>query len=76
VTPMILGGLHGIRAIGTTSFEVLVSPPLPGSVDQAVGCCSHLSKTPSRTGVQVEALLTDHQLLHSPHEGCGVGPGH
>jgi hypothetical protein len=30
VTPTILGGLHGIRTAGTTSFEVLVSPLHPG----------------------------------------------
>jgi hypothetical protein len=55
--PMILGRLHGIRAAGTASFEVLVSPPLPGSADRAVGSCSHLSKTPSGTGAQVEAFV-------------------
>jgi hypothetical protein len=26
-------------------------------------------------GSRWQPLLTDHQLLHSPHEGCGVGPG-
>jgi hypothetical protein len=50
----ILGGLHGIRATGTVSFEVLVSP---SSVGQVVGCCNHLSKTPSGTGAQVEAFV-------------------
>jgi hypothetical protein len=55
--PMILGRLHGIRAAGTASFEVLVSPPLPGSAGRAVGSCSHLSKTPSGTRAQVEAFV-------------------
>jgi hypothetical protein len=57
VTPTILGGLHGIRAARTASLEVLVSPPLPGSAGKVVGCCSHLSKTPSRMGAQVEAFV-------------------
>jgi hypothetical protein len=55
--PTILGGLHGIRAAGTASLEVLVSPPLPGSAGRAVGCSSHLSKVPPGTGVQVEAFI-------------------
>jgi hypothetical protein len=57
VTPTILGRLHGIRAVGTASLKVLVSPPLPGSAGRAVDCCSSLSKTPSGTGVQVEAIV-------------------
>jgi hypothetical protein len=57
VTPTILGRLHGIRATGTTSFEVLVSPPSPSSVGRVVGCCSHLSKIPSGTRAQVEAFI-------------------
>jgi hypothetical protein len=55
--PTILGGIHGIRAVGTTNVEVLVSPPLPGLAGWAVGCCSHLSKMPSGTGAQVEAFV-------------------
>jgi hypothetical protein len=57
VIPTILGGLHRIRATRTANLEVLVSPPLPGSAGQAVGCYSHLSKTPSGTGAQVEAFV-------------------
>jgi hypothetical protein len=55
--PTILAEHHGIRAARTASFEVLVSPPSPGSVGQPVGCCSHLSKIPSGTGTQVEAFV-------------------
>jgi hypothetical protein len=55
--PTILSGLHGIRAARTTSLEVLVSPLLLGSAGWAVSCCSHLSKTPSRTAAQVEAFI-------------------
>jgi hypothetical protein len=55
--PMILGGLHGIRAVETASFEVLVSPPSPGSAGRTIGCCNCLSKIPSRTGAQVEAFV-------------------
>jgi hypothetical protein len=57
VTPTILGGLHGIRAAGTASLEVLVSPPLPGLAGRAIGCCSRLSKMPSGTRAQVEAFV-------------------
>jgi hypothetical protein len=57
MTPTILNGLHRIRAAGITSLEVLVSLPLPGSASRAVGCCSHLSKTPSGTRVQVETFV-------------------
>jgi ribonuclease HI len=32
MTPTILGGHHRIRATGTASFEVLVSPPLPSLI--------------------------------------------
>jgi hypothetical protein len=55
--PTILGGLYGITTAGTTSFEVLVSPPSPSLTDQVVGHCSRLSKTPSGTGAQVEASI-------------------
>jgi hypothetical protein len=55
--PTSLGGHHGIRATGTASFEVLVSPPSPGSVGRAIGYCSRLSKIPSRAGAQVEAFV-------------------
>jgi hypothetical protein len=54
---MILGGLHGTRTARTTSFEVLVSPPSLRLAAQAVGYRSHLSSTPSRTRVEVEALV-------------------
>jgi hypothetical protein len=47
--PTILGGLHGIKAAGTASFRVLVSPPSPGLVSCAIGCCSFCSKTLSGT---------------------------
>jgi hypothetical protein len=57
VTSMILSGLHKIRTAGTASFEVLVSSPPPGSVSRVVGCRSHLSKTPSGTGAEVEAFV-------------------
>jgi hypothetical protein len=57
VTPTILGGLHRIRAAGTASLKVLVSPPLLNLAGRAVGCCSHLSKTPYGTRVQVEAFV-------------------
>jgi hypothetical protein len=53
----ILSGLHENRAIGTTSFEVLVSPPSPGSIGRDVGHSSLLSKTPSGTGAEVEAFV-------------------
>jgi hypothetical protein len=43
-------------ATRTASFEVLVSPPSPGSVGWAVGLNSRLSKTPSGIGAQVDAL--------------------
>jgi hypothetical protein len=43
-------------AIGSTSFEVLVSPPSPSSVGRAVGLSSRLSKTPLGTGAQVDAI--------------------
>jgi hypothetical protein len=55
--PTILGGLHGIRNAEIVSFEVLVSPPPPGSTAQAVGFHSRLLKTPSGTGVEVEAFI-------------------
>jgi hypothetical protein len=55
--PSILGRLHGDKAARTTSFEVLVSPPSPGSAGRAVGHSSLLSKTPSGTGAQVEAFV-------------------
>jgi hypothetical protein len=54
--PTILGGLHGIRDVGTTSFGVLVSPPLPHLAGWAVGHCSFRLKTPSSTGAHVEAF--------------------
>jgi hypothetical protein len=73
--PMILGGLHGIRAARTSSLEVLVSPPLPDLASWVVGCYNIPSKTPSGTGSRWKPLLIDHQLLHSPHEGCGAGLG-
>jgi hypothetical protein len=57
VTPTILDEHHGIRATGTASFEVLVSPPSPDSASWAIGCRSHLSKIPSRTGAEVEAFV-------------------
>jgi hypothetical protein len=57
VTPTILGGLYGIRATRTASFEVLVSPPPPGSTARAIGCRSRLSKTPSGTGAKVEVIV-------------------
>jgi hypothetical protein len=57
VMPMILSRHHGIRATETASFEVLVSPPSPSLAGWVVGCCSHLSKIPYRTGAQVEAFI-------------------
>jgi hypothetical protein len=54
--PRTLGGLHGSRTAGTTSLEVLVSPPSLGLAAQDVRCRSHLSSTPSGTGAEVEAL--------------------
>jgi hypothetical protein len=73
--PTILSELHGIRAAGTASFEVLVRPLYPVrlvglSVVVAIFQRRHLGLEP-----RWKPLLTDHQLLHSPHEGCGVGPG-
>jgi hypothetical protein len=53
----ILGGLHGSKVVRTTSFEVLVLPPSPGSAGRVVGCSSLLSKTPSETRAQVEAFV-------------------
>jgi hypothetical protein len=55
--PTILGGLHGIRAIGTANFKVLISPRSPGLAGRAVGCCNRLSKIPLGTGAQVEAFV-------------------
>jgi hypothetical protein len=55
--PTILDGLHGTRATETASFEVMVLPPSPGLVGQAVGHCRLLSNTPSGTGAQVEAFV-------------------
>jgi hypothetical protein len=57
VTPTTLGGLHGTSVTRTASFEALISPPSLGLASQAVGCRSHLSSTPSRTGAEVEALV-------------------
>jgi hypothetical protein len=57
MAPTILSGLQTNRAAGTASFEVLVSPPSPGSVSRVVGHCSHRSKTPLGTGAHVEALV-------------------
>jgi hypothetical protein len=57
MTPTTLGGLHGTRATGTANFKVLISPPSLGLAAQAVGCHSHLSITPSRTGAKVEAMV-------------------
>jgi hypothetical protein len=57
VTPTTLGGLHGIRDVGTASFEVLISPPSLGLATQAIAYRSHLSNTPSGTGAGVEALV-------------------
>jgi hypothetical protein len=57
MTPTILGGLHGSRDDGTTSFEVLVSPLSPGSTGWVVGHGSLLLKTPSGTGAQVEVFV-------------------
>jgi hypothetical protein len=54
--PRTLGGLHGSRTVGTTSFKVLVSPPLLGLAAQAVSCRSRHSSTPSGTGAEVEAI--------------------
>jgi hypothetical protein len=55
--PMILGRLQKNRAVGTASFEVLVSPPLPDSAGWAIGRCILCSKTPSDTGAHVEAFV-------------------
>jgi hypothetical protein len=57
MTPTILGELQINRATGTASFEVLVSPPSPGSVGWVIGCYSHRSKTPSGMGAHVEAFV-------------------
>jgi hypothetical protein len=54
---MILDGLHENRITRTTSFEVLVSPPSPGSVGQVVGLNNLFSKDPSGTRAQVEAFI-------------------
>jgi hypothetical protein len=48
--PTILSWLHGIKASGTASFKVLVSPPSPDLAGRNVGCYNRLSKTLSRTG--------------------------
>jgi hypothetical protein len=55
--PMILSRLQEKWAVGTTSFEVLVSPPSPGSVGQVVGHYSLHSKNPSGIGAHVEAYV-------------------
>jgi hypothetical protein len=54
--PMILDGLHGIRAVGTASFRVLISPPSSGLVGRAIGHCSFCSKTPSGTRAHIRAF--------------------
>jgi hypothetical protein len=75
VTPTILGRLHGIRAVGTASLKVLVSPLYPVrlavlSIAVAVFQRRHLG-----LGSRWKPLLIDQQLLHSSHEGCGAGAG-
>jgi hypothetical protein len=72
VTPTILGGLHGIRAGGTSSFGVLASP---GSASRAIGHCSFCSKTLSGTGSQVVAFIDSSTGLRCWHERCAVGLG-
>jgi hypothetical protein len=57
VTPMILGRLQINRAIGTASFEVLVSFPSPGLAGRAVDRYSYCSKTPLGTRAHVEAFV-------------------
>jgi hypothetical protein len=73
---MILSGHHGIRAVGTTSFEVLVSPPLPSLVGRAINCCSRLSKIPSGTEAQVEASHCNYWLLTPKCFGSNLFPRH
>jgi hypothetical protein len=48
VTPSILGGLHGMRAAGTASFGVLVSPPSPGNDRPVYRPLQFLFKDPVR----------------------------
>jgi hypothetical protein len=55
--PTILGGLHRNKTTGTTSLEVLVSPPSPGLAGRVVGHDILLSKTPSGTRDQVGAFV-------------------
>jgi hypothetical protein len=74
--PTILGGLHEIRATETASLEVLVSPPLLGSAGWAAVVVTVFQRHHLGLGPRWKPLLIDHQLLHSPHEGCGAGPGH
>jgi hypothetical protein len=54
MTPMILGGLHAIRATRTASFKVLVQP---GSAGWAIGCYNRLSKTPSGIEAHQEVFV-------------------
>jgi hypothetical protein len=61
--PMILGGLRINRAIGTTSFEVLVSSPSPSSASWPVGHCSRSLKTPSGTKAQEEYLVDSSSMI-------------
>jgi hypothetical protein len=57
VAHIVLGGFCRCNATETASFEVLVSPPSPSSTGWVVGLSSRLSKTPSGTGAQVDALM-------------------
>ena len=50
------GRLHGWIAAGIASFEVLDQSPSPSSAGWVVGLSNRLSKTPSGTGAQVDAL--------------------
>jgi hypothetical protein len=76
MTPMILGGLQENMATRTTSFEMVVSSPSPGSVGRIVGHYSHCSKTHSGTRAHMKAFVDSSlviALLHGEHV-AGLGP--
>jgi hypothetical protein len=57
--PTILSGLHEISTARTVSFEVLVSPPSPGSASRAVDCCSSgLHEISTARTVSFEVLVS------------------
>jgi hypothetical protein len=75
VTPTILDGLHGIRAARIANLDVLVSPLYPVQLAELSVAVAVFQKHHMGLGPRWKSLLTYHQLLHSPHEGCDAGSG-